>query len=222
VASRVPEAPARRYIALIGDIRGSREHEDRSRLQGRFARTLQDAGDPSSPPASGPTVTTGDEFQALFTSASGIEPFLLDVTEGLHPVELRFGLGQGPLETAFREEAIGMDGPCLHRARSALERAEDDEAWVRAEGFGARLDTGLDAFFDLVASVRDRWTDRQREFAEAYRELGVQQAVADRFDVSKSTVSESLASAHVHEVRRAERALADLLAEGLATPEGPP
>lgn len=204
------------YVAVIGDIRGSRDHAERSALQQRFAEAIEAAADRSSAeaaPRAGPTITTGDEFQALFARSAGAVPLLVDVTENLFPVRLRFGLGLGKLETPLKEEAVGMDGPCFHEARSALERADDDEAWVRVSGFGRRFDASLAAVFDLVASVRDDWTDRQREFATAYRELGVQQAVADRFEVSKSTVSESLASAHVHEVHGAEAAIADLLAE---------
>lgn len=207
------------YVAVIGDIRSSRNHGDRGKLQQRFADAIEAAADRRkrssevASPAAGPTITTGDEFQVLFQASAGVAPFLVDVTELMFPVRLRFGLGLGSLETPLREEAVGMDGPCFHEARSALERADEEDAWVRVAGFGGRFDPSLDAVFDLVAAVRDDWTDRQREFATAYRELGVQQAVADRFGVSKSTVSESLASAHVHEVHAAEAAIADLLAQ---------
>lgn len=208
------------YAAVIGDIQGSRDHEDRGTLQQRFAEAIQAAAErckapQRTSPVSGPTITTGDEFQALFEEAAGVEAFLVDVTDLMHPVRLRFGLGLGELATPLQTEAVGMDGPCFHEAREALERADEEEAWVRVGGFGRRFDPSIDAIFDLVASVRGDWTDRQRELATAYRELGVQQAVADRFDVSKSTVSESLSSAHAHEVHDAETAIGDLLAEAL-------
>lgn len=214
------------YVALIGDIQGSRRHGDRGTLQQRFAEAIETAADrregsEHAAPASGPTITTGDEFQALFASAAGVEAFLVDVTELMHPVRLRFGLGLGELATPLQTEAVGMDGPCFHEAREALERADEEDAWVRVGGFGSTWDASMEAFFDLVASVRGDWTDRQREFAQAYRELGVQQAVADRFDVSKSTVSESLSSAHAREVHEAERAIGTLLAEAARPGEGP-
>lgn len=224
----VPEPDDDRYVALIGDIRGSREHGDRAGLQQRFAEAIEAAGEPRTPasdppaPVSGPTITTGDEFQALFETAAGVQGFLVDVTDLMFPVRLRFGLGFGGLETPLKEEAVGMDGPCLQNARQALDRAEDEDAWVRLEGFGRRFDPSLEAVFDLVAAVRSDWTDRQRQFAQAYRELEVQQAVADRFDVAKSTVSESLASAHAREVHEAESAIANLLAEAVGRPEDRP
>lgn len=211
----MPDAD-RRYLALIGDIEASREHEDRSALQRRFDEAIATAVDRLSGPArpvSGPTITTGDEFQALFEDAGGVVAFTATLVDEMHPVRLRFGLEWGTLETELQDEAVGMDGPCFHRARAALETATDEGARVRFEGFGDRLDRALDGVADLIAAVRADWTDRQRQFATAHRELGVQQAVADRFDVSKSTVSESLASARAHEVREAERSLARMLAE---------
>lgn len=132
----------------------------------------------------------------------------------MHPVGLRFGLGVGPLATEVnRQAAIGMDGPCLHRARAAIEAAQRAEPWLKVRGFGERFDDAVDGLAELVATVRGDWTDRQRELAFALREEPTQRAVAERFDLAPSTVSESLSVGHVHGIHDAERALAALLAD---------
>lgn len=186
-------------------------------MQARFEQVIEEAAEVTREAhdglLSGPTVTTGDEFQVLFQVPVGVQGFIVRVTDAMYPTAMRFGLGLGTLETDVREEAVGMDGPCFHNAREALETADADDAWLRIQGFGQGFDPSINAIADLVASVRGDWTDRQQEFAVAYRELGIQQAVAERFDVSKSTVSESLSGAHVKEVRDAERAISHLLAE---------
>lgn len=210
------------YVAVIGDIRASRQRDDRAALQREFQAALNQASDRFRredgktrlfAPTSGPTITTGDEFQALFDTPTGVEPFVLDVTEAMHPIKLRFGIGLGSLDTELKEEAIGMDGPCFHEARDALNLSKEQDAWVRVQGFGRRFDPSLNGVLDLIEAVREDWTDRQREFAFAYRELGVQQAVAERFGMAKSTVSESLAGARAREVRAAEKSVANLMAE---------
>lgn len=215
----------RRYIALIGDIRASREIEDRQQVQQRFHAAIEalEGELPAGSIASPPTVTTGDEFQALFADARAPVRAISRVADALHPVQLRFGLGAGRLDTALNEDtAIGMDGPCFHRARDAIDEAKDRGGWVRVKGFSTTLDGNAGPLFDTVAALRHAWTDRQAEIARAFRSTGVQKAVAERFDVSPSVVSESLASAHAHEVFAAERSLAAFLAAAFAGGAGRP
>jgi len=75
--------------------------------------------------------------------------------------------------------------------------------------------------FDLIRCVREDWTDRQAQFARSLAEKGSQKQVAEHYDVSKSTVSESLSAGHVQEVRSAENSVAELL-QGTLSGEGTP
>lgn len=204
-----------RYVALIGDIRGSRELEDRKRAQEEFERVVESLNDevPDESIASPFTVTAGDEFQVLLTDAADAVAGAVTASDRFHPARLRFGIGRGELETEVNpNQAIGMDGPCFHRAREAIEGAQHEGAWLRVRGWSSDLDGHVNAMFDLVQRVREDWTDRQAQFAEALAETGTQKRVAERYDVSKSTVSESLSAGHVHEVRNAEASLGEVLA----------
>jgi predicted transcriptional regulator len=208
------------YIAVIGDIRGSREVEDREEVQQEFKRVVASLNEavPKRSIASQFTVTTGDEFQVLLSDARAAVEAAVLASDRFDRARLRFGLGRGRLDTAVNpDQAIGMDGPCFHRAREAIKAAETEGAWVRVAGWSATLDQRLNVMFDLVQSIREDWTDRQAEFALALSEEGSQTRVADRFDVSKSTVSESLSAGHVHEVRNAERELADWVQDSFAS-----
>lgn len=214
-----------RYAALIGDIRASRELEDRAAGQARFRALVDELNDRIDDAwiASPFTITTGDEFQGLVTDPAGAVEAMVLATERFWPHQLRFGLGWGPLDTEVNEEqAIGMDGPCFHHARSALERAAASDRWLRIENFDPALDRPLEAFIDLVADIRAGWTDRQREFALALRETATQKEVAERFGVQPSTVSESLTAGHVRDVHQAEQALADILQHAVGRGEGEP
>jgi hypothetical protein len=212
--------PETTYVALIGDIRGSRELADRQEAQEAFKGLVSSLTEqvPEHAVAAPFTVTTGDEFQALLTDAEAAVDAAVAASDRFHPARLRFGIGRGGLDTALNpEQAIGMDGPCFHRARDAIDAARDDGAWLRVSGWSPALDSHVNAMFDLVGQVREDWTDRQAEFARALARAGTQQRVAEQFDVSKSTVSESLSAGHVHAVRAAERSLATVLQD---TPPG--
>jgi len=207
------------FVALIGDIRGSRELDDRGEAQETFKRVVAGLNGELAEGAiaSQFTVTTGDEFQGLLTDADAAVAAAVEATDQFHPAKLRFGVGRGSLETPVNpNRAIGMDGPCFHRAREAIEAAERDDAWLRVAGWPDGLDEHVNSLFDLVQCVREDWTERQAEFALALAAAGTQKRVADRYEVTKSTVSESLSAGHVHEVRSAEAALAALLQDGLS------
>lgn len=202
------------YVALIGDIRGSRDVDDRQEVQTEFKRVVDALNDQvaSIAIASPFTVTTGDEFQVLLTDPSAAVDAAIGASDRFHPARLRFGIGRGSLDTELNpNQAIGMDGPCFHRSRDAIDSAREDGAWLRVDGWSDELETHVNAMFDLVQCVREDWTDRQAEFALALAEAGTQKQVAERYDVSKSTVSESLSAGHVKAVRAAEDSLATVL-----------
>lgn len=211
------------YIALIGDIRGSRELEDRKGAQDAFKQVVDYLNEyiPDTAIASRFTITTGDEFQVLLTEVNEAVEAAVLASDRYHPARLRFGIGRGELETEVNpNQAIGMDGPCFHRAREAIRSAREDGAWVRIAGWSDDLDGHVNTMFDLVQCVREDWTDRQAQFALAFKLEGSQQGVVDQYNVSKSTVSESLKAGHVHEVRAAEQSLAALLQETLSGDNG--
>ena len=212
------------FVALIGDIRGSRELEDRREAQEEFRRVVDSLNDhtPDGSIASRFTVTTGDEFQALLTDAADAVEAAVSASDRFHPTRLRFGIGRGELDTKVNpNQAIGMDGPCFHRAREAINSAKNDETWIHVRGWSNVLDSQINSMFDLVQCVREDWTDRQAQFALALKEEGAQKRVADNYGVSKSTVSESLSAGHVQEVRSAENSLAELLQDSLSGDDKP-
>lgn len=218
------DVDGQRYVALIGDIRGSREVDDRNEVQTAFKAVVSSLNEqiPAGSIASQFTVTTGDEFQVLLTDAADAVDAAVAASDRFHPARLRFGIGSGELETELNpNQAIGMDGPCFHRAREAINSAETDAAWLRVAGWSNELDGHVNAMADLVQCVREDWTDRQAQFAVALQEEGSQKRVAERYDVSKSTVSESLSAGHVQEVRAAETTLGELLQANLSGAECP-
>lgn len=201
------------YVALIGDIRSSREIEERAQVQDELRAALGELNDGvlEGPIEADLVITAGDEFQGLFATPGGAIEAMGRLDERFPGLSFAFGIGVGPLDTGLREQAVGMDGPCFHEARHALDHAEKQPAGARVSGFGETADRHANAVAGLVAAVRSDWTATQCRYALALRDAATQQAVADRFDRSKSSVSESLSAAHVRKVHQAETELARYL-----------
>ena len=115
--------------------------------------------------------------------------FLAEVLEQARPTSVRFGIGIGQLSTDLQESALGMDGPCFHRARSALKR-------TREMGMSCLLDSRCGPVDDMWSvlstyALRQRysWSDHQREAIELYNKTGAWNKVAGQLNISKAAVT---------------------------------
>jgi hypothetical protein len=110
------------FVALIGDIVGSRSHKDQRQMLGRLQEAVAEVN--RRVPALQPLQTTiGDEFQGLYGDladalrANLLLPMLL--TESF---EVRVGIGQGPVDVLSPADAPrGQSGPAWWFAREAID-----------------------------------------------------------------------------------------------------
>lgn len=218
------------YVAVIGDLITSRSLEaaDRSALHDRLAAGLvQITHDHSAGVAARPRTTLGDEFQALLhlesTGARALLALLTTVQDCALPLSMRFGIGIGTLTTRLEPEAIGMDGPCFHRAREALQLARTTKlpCWLFGENNSAhRVWSLLGCHF---LRQREAWTDPQRAAIRAYRELGSWKEVAMRMGVTQGAITQRHRAAGWDIAKATEEALElGLLDLGAGAPIGTP
>lgn len=199
------------YLALLADLVGSRRVADRAAVQRRMLETVETLNARYTDDLAAPlAVSRGDEVQGLFARRDAVVPVIVELADALHPVEWCCGVGWGGLSTPIGTEVVRLDGPAFHGARAALERAQGDGRWLAVEGIGSATGQVLESLFALMQALRHRWTDRQIEFIRAARSA-LQKDVAARFDVSPSTVSESLKAAGFGAVQEGEAAAAVLL-----------
>jgi hypothetical protein len=184
-----------KHIALIGDLVRSREIIDREAVQRRLGGFLDSINRRFADHVSARlVVTVGDEFQGLLRPGFPLREFLWSFEQELgqeHPA--RFGAGFGTISTDMRTEAVGMDGPCFHRAREALSEAKGSGAYLMFKGFG--IDEALNGLFALLRDIETGWTDRQRRVIEVLRREGQQTAVAQTMGVTKQNVNSILKAA---------------------------
>ncbi len=160
--------------------------------------------------------TQGDELQGLLTPWA--DPFRAVLHAGLHPDRraMRWAVAGGPVEEGT--------GPTTERtgngfvaARDALERARAQRDRLVVCTGDPAADALLADLSPLLVELLDGLTDAQRGVARLLVEDGLRQAeVAERLGVTRATVSVVAKRAAARSIGRLARALAAIVAAGLA------
>ncbi len=211
---------------LIGDVVGSRRHDDRTALQRRLVEALDRAND-SDQVVQPLQPTVGDEFQGAASSLAAALRLSLRVRLDLLPdVELRIGLGLGPyavFDPASRP--VSQDGPAWWAARRAIEQAAGEGArpagrHVRCRLVAlsaaeqpptpdtARLTAAVNAFLGLQDFVLWSMSPRHHRLLTGLLDGEQQRTLARREGISQSGVSQALQSSGAQAVVQALAAIA--------------
>lgn len=134
-------------------------------------------------------ITLGDEFQGLFHESNMIPDIIWDIEEGFSDPIIRLGFGFGMLHTPVQETAINVDGPTLHNARAAIERAKKDQRLGGMFVGFLDLDGVLNGVSQPLWLQRSRWTSQQRNIVSRLRKGMTQSEVADSLRISRQAVS---------------------------------
>jgi hypothetical protein len=212
---------ATNYIAVVADVVASRQVAERAELQTRLQETLKLVNDRfAGTVASRFVVTLGDEFQGLLHTPEGLQRILGLLRASLHPEELRLGLGLGRLDTPLQPQALGMDGPCFHHARAAVERAERLNTPVEVEaGWPVQA---FAIYGALSGHIRRRWTLRQRKVADLSMSGMEGVDIAAQLSISPSAVSQHLRAAGWDALEQATSAWVEAIGAALQAVERMP
>lgn len=204
--------PARPYASAIADLVGSRDIPDRPSVQGRLRAVIDEVNDELGDGLAAPLrLTGGDEWKVLLARPATVVDVVDRMADALHPVEIRWGVGWGRLDTPLTAEVGALDGPTFHRAREAVREASSAGAWVRTAGFSPLHDRVLSALFGTLGALRSSWTERQVAYVRAARGR-TQKEAAREVGVTQSGISKGLNRAHYPEYREGLEALRALLA----------
>ncbi|MEW6568398.1 MAG: SatD family protein [Chloroflexota bacterium] len=206
------------YIAVIGDVISSRETADRSALQERLQAAISVMNELfRASLASSFVLTLGDEFQGLLKAPEELARLLARCRVELFPTEVRFGIGVGPLDTPLEPLSLGMDGPCFHRAREAVERASNRETYVEVSTTGDSTNQPVFSIYALLsAALRRRWTERQRHVVDLTMAGLEGKEIAARLAITPSAVSQHLRAAGASAIMEATQDWQDALGHGFS------
>ncbi len=213
------------YIAIIGDIRNSKELENRRDTQMKLNSVLNDINAKYKSLISAKfMITLGDEFQGLLCRGDGVLDIIEEIQRAMYPVEIRFGIGVGQITTEINAEmAIGADGPGYYKAREAIETIKDSEYRNKTQAANIRIEVEndensvtimLNTIFSLMAVIQNNWSKRQREIVWAYEQYGGSQLeCAERLKISQSSVQRSLINSNYYAYKDAKETVDTVLKE---------
>lgn len=213
------------YIAIIGDIKNSKELEDRKGTQIKLCAVLNDINEKYKSVISAKfMITLGDEFQGLLCNGEGVLDIIEEIQREMYPVEIRFGVGVGQITTEINAEmAIGADGPGYYKAREAIETLKHSEYRNKTQAANIRIEVEndensiaimLNTIFSLIAVIQNNWSERQREIVWTYEKYGGSQSeCAERLSVSQSSVQRSLINGNYYAYKDAKETVNTVLKE---------
>lgn len=227
-----------RYLVVIGDVIGSRQIQDRSRLQERLNRVLgrlnqhgggrlnqhgggrlnQRGGGPLSPY----TLTLGDEFQAVYRKPGRLFQHAFAILEEVHPHRVRFSFGLGQIATEInREQSLGMDGEAFYRAREGMDWLKDQRADYRFVLRGLpdpRQAELINNTLFLISNQLNSWKLNRITVLRSRLENQPIKEIAEKLGISETAVYRNIYDGSLREIIR----LFDLIAGELENNLGEP
>lgn len=191
------------YIAIIGDIVGSKELKDRNKVQKRLNYILQDINTMYREDIKASfLITLGDEFQGLLSNPHNVMKIVEYIQVNLYPVKIRFGIGVGNIDTDFtRDIALGADGPAYHRARKMVDELKNIEkskknqsVSVRFMGLDKNIDMLINSSLNGISLIYQNWTQKQRDvIIESLKDKSIKY-VSEKIGITQSSVYKRLSS----------------------------
>jgi len=213
------------YIAIIGDIKKSKQLDDRKKIQIQLQKILNDINIKYTKDiASKFMITLGDEFQGLLGCGENVMSIISEIETKIYPVKIRYGVGIGEMTTDINPDLpLGADGPAYYNARDAIEYLKNNEKkskasqaniMIMADGESNPTVKLLNTVLSLETVIKSKWTDRQREIIHEYIKNDDNQIkAAEGLSITQSSVQKSLSKANYYTYKEAMDIVSNVLSE---------
>ena len=203
------------YIAIIGDIKGSKSIKNRNQVQEKLRATLNEINQKYTNDISAKfMITLGDEFQGLLSSGANTMHIISEIERRMYPIKIRFGVGIGEITTDINHDmAIGADGPGYYKARAAIDYLKENEKRKQMSASDIRFEVDgenqgititINTILSLLTVIKSAWSDRQREVIwDMLENESSQLEAAKRLNIKQPTVQGILATGKYYAYRDA-------------------
>lgn len=195
-------------LAVIGDIIGSKNIENRYKIQENLNEVLNKKNEYYKKQIiSKWTITLGDEFQVLIEPNLEIFKMLDYISYKMDPINIRFGIGLGQIYTNINyEESIGSDGPAYWNAREAINLIHHNNNYGNSKisfKSESKNDDIINNLLYYTDWMKSNWTSTQRQVLYTLLENNIyndnfkQKDIADKLEISESAISRRISSSGV-------------------------
>ena len=212
-------------IAIIGDIKNSKNIEERGKFQNKLNKILNEINEIYSDSISSNfTITLGDEFQGLLHSGEHVMDIIQYIKKESYPIKIRFGIGIGAITTDINSAiSIGADGPGYYKARDSIEQLKVLEKknestygdiQIKIDGDNNLQELSLNSILKLMYCIEKDWTKKQREVVNyVLFEKKNQTETAHYFNVTQSNIQQILSKTHFYAYKDAFDSVNKILSE---------
>ena len=196
---------AKPWGVLIADVVGSRVTPGLRSLLGAKLRAASRAHLEEKRIRLPYAITAGDEFQTIAADLGALPALVFDLRRRVRPIQLKMGIGIGPIPGPLRPPVNELGGPAFQMARQAIDHAKGDHA----RGFEVHtafhsVSPDFDVIANLVYGLHDTLlqslTDKQWRAVDAYMVRQRVGLAARALEVNISTASRSLKRAHFWQI----------------------
>jgi hypothetical protein len=142
-------------------------------------------------------ITAGDEFQTLTARLNGLPWLVFDLRRRLRPLEVRIGIGIGPVPNRVRPPVNELGGLAFQWARQAIVETEGGhghkfEVRTAFRSANAEFDRVANLVYGLHDTLIRDLTEKQWQSIDAYLAKKRVDLAARALRISVSTASRSL------------------------------
>jgi hypothetical protein len=150
-------------------------------------------------------VTAGDEFQTITAQLNGLPWLVFDLRRRLRPLEVRIGIGIGPVPEPLRPPVNELGGLAFQWARQAIEEtkgghAHKFEVHTAFRSANAEFDRVANLVYGLHDTLIRNPTEKQWQAIDAYIAKKRVDLAARALSISVSTASRSLRRGHFWQI----------------------
>lgn len=208
----------RRYIALIGDVVGSRQIPDRIPFDDRLLKCIDELGD-RNPHVISRYTLIGDEVQAVFCGADYLFSDAISILSAIHPVKMRFSYGVGTLIKPINpDQAIEMDGPAFHCARDGVNELKESGRLFTVVGSDVPQVELVREALRLISHEMEGWNENRIQTL-AMRQQGVPvKEIAERLRISEKAIYKTISSGALRVIIRLFDRIEESIDTGVSRP----
>ncbi|MBZ3935933.1 SatD family protein [Methanimicrococcus blatticola] len=172
-------------------------------------------------------LTLGDEFQGLIKTASAVLEILDKIEYLADPLELRFGIGIGPIYSGINKKSSHRpDGPAFWNAGFAIQQMKKNKSYIRPKILFETEDNerNKDVWIEVINEslslcdfIERGWTDKQKNiiresiFRYGYDTKVPQKELAELFEISIPAVNVHMKRSGYYNFMNLRKAVSDAL-----------
>jgi len=203
----------REYVVVIGDVIKSGRTKDRVKYWNKLQEVVKKINEKYKKIFYAPMmIIKGDEVTAVLNDLENLYLILRTFQEDFYPYQIRFVSVYGEIDVAIEtKNASLMDGPAFWKADTYLESIKKERKYFYFDFGDELLDRMIASMANLLAHLKNRWSEKEKAVIALYEKHGRQVEVAEKYGATQQGISDALKRSYWREIRESEKIILKVL-----------